>query len=61
MKIKKWQLRAQELARCSVIEKAIEGYLKADQATGELPFKPIVPYEDKQYIPCQMEALAAGI
>jgi len=43
VKIKRWQLSAQELARYSVIEKTIEGYLKADQATEELPFKPIVP------------------
>jgi len=38
MKIKRWQLGAQELARYSVIEKTIEGYPKADRATEELPF-----------------------
>jgi transposase len=34
--MERWQLSTKELSRYSVIENAIEGYLKADQAAEEL-------------------------
>jgi len=55
------ELSRKELARYSVIENTIEGYLKIDQAEEELPFKPIVPLEDERYVPSQMEALAVEV
>jgi len=43
------------------VQKHLDGTIHIFYKGEELPFKPIIPQEDKRYAPSQMEALAVGV
>ena len=43
------------------VHRCLDGSVHIFYKGEELPFKPIVPVEDEQYAPSQMEALAVGV